>query len=228
MKISILMDNPTSWMIPYGKILKLRLEKRGHKIVLCSTAVSLARGDIAFFLSCERIVPRHILARNSHNLVIHESAVPHGKGWSPLTWQILAGKDYIPITLFEAAEAVDDGDIYLQDILHFEGHELVGEIRRLQGEKSIELALKFIDSFPHVNGKKQRGKATFYRKRTPEDSELDINKTIKELFNKLRVIDNKRYPAFFRHKGHTYILKIEKLTKRSCASKMLSRQVGPL
>lgn len=213
MKISILIDNIRSWAVPYGKILKQQLEKRKHEVALCSNASDLVRGDIAFFLSCEKIVPRHILARNTHNLVIHASAVPRGKGWSPLTWQILEGKNDIPISLFEAAERVDSGDIYLKDTLHFEGHELIGEMRRVEGEKIIELALTFIDLYPNVNGKKQRGEETFYRKRTPEDSELDIEKTVKELFNKLRVVDNDRYPAFFKHKGHAYTLRIEKFDK---------------
>ena len=58
--------------------------------------------------------------------------------------------------------------------------------------------------------KKQEGVESFYPKRGPKDSELDVNKTIKEQFNLLRTTDNKAYPAFFEMKGETYILKIEK------------------
>jgi len=38
-----------------------------------------------------------------------------------LTWQILEGKNEIPITLSEPEESVDGGKIYIQDIMHFNG-----------------------------------------------------------------------------------------------------------
>jgi methionyl-tRNA formyltransferase len=142
--------------------------------------------------------------------VVHESALPKGKGWSPLTWQILEGKSKVPITLFEAELSVDSGEIYFQKIINFEGHELVDELRKAQGEATIELALSFVDAYPRIVGKKQKGKATFYPRRRPADSELDPRKSIKSLFNQLRVADNERYPAFFRHKGNKYVLKIYK------------------
>ena len=59
-----------------------------------------------------------------------------------------------------------------------------------------------------MKGESQRGEETFYKKRTPKDSELDINKTIKEQFNLLRIVDNEKYPAFFKFKNKIYTLKI--------------------
>ena len=47
-------------------------------------------------------------------------------------------------------------------------------------------------------------------KRTWADGELDINKTIKDNFNLLRVGNNDAWPSFFYHKGTKYILKIFK------------------
>ena len=42
-----------------------------------------------------------------------------------------------------------------------------------------------------------KGKATYFKKRTPEDSKININKSLKSQFNLLRVCDEKNYPAFF-------------------------------
>jgi len=55
----------------------------------------------------------------------------------------------------------------------------------------------------------QSGVESFYPKRTPKDSNLDINKTIKEQFNLLRIVNNEEFPAFFEIDGHRYALKIE-------------------
>jgi methionyl-tRNA formyltransferase len=209
MKITILVDNKSSWIIPYAHQLADKL-KKNHEINFIYDQKKLITGDFAIFLSCEKIIDEENLKKNKHNLVVHESHLPEGKGMSPLTWQILEGKNDIPITLFEAAQKVDSGEIYMQEIMHFDGHELVGELRREQGEKTIDMIMKLISHGVKLVGKKQRGRESFYPRRRPQDSELDINKNISEQFNLLRVVDNERYPAFFQHKGHKYILKIYK------------------
>jgi UDP-4-amino-4,6-dideoxy-N-acetyl-beta-L-altrosamine N-acetyltransferase len=55
----------------------------------------------------------------------------------------------------------------------------------------------------------QSGNESFYPKRTPKDSELDINKTIQDQFNLLRIVDNDNYPAFFELEGQRYRLTVE-------------------
>lgn len=208
MYIQLLVDNVKSWILPYAKILREKLEQRGHTVVLLHKHKLVKKGDILCLLSCERIFKN--LHLNKYNLVVHESALPKGKGWSPLTWQILEGKSKIPITLFEATEAVDAGNIYFQDFIEFEGHELIKELKNKQGEKTLELILKFVDDYQQVKGISQQGSSSFYERRRPKDSELDTRKTILEQFNLLRVCDNDRYPAFFIKDGIKYILKIEK------------------
>ncbi len=209
-KISILIDNPESWFVPYGQKLAEQLRERGHEVVSVGSSEDIPHGDIAFFLSCEQLIRKDLRERNARNIVIHASALPQGKGWSPTTWQILEGNNEIPLTLFEAADAVDAGDIYATDSVTLEGHELIDEVRQKEGDVIIAQALRFADAYPAVAGTAQKGKESFYPKRTPKDSELDPRKSLKELFNQLRVADNERYPAFFTHKGHTYILKIYK------------------
>jgi len=141
---------------------------------------------------------------------VHSSDLPHGKGWSPLTYQILEGKNEIVNTLFEAVDAVDAGNIYLQNIMRFDGYELLGELHDIQGKKINELVLEFVSKYPNIVARKQEGKESFYKKRGSRDSELDISKTIAEQFDLLRVVDNEKYPAFFKHRGKKYIIKIHK------------------
>ena len=85
-----------------------------------------------------------------HNLVVHESALPEGKGWSPLSWQILEGRKEIPITLFGAVDKVDAGPIYLQNIMKFSGHELIDELRAIQGKATIQICSQFINQYPTI------------------------------------------------------------------------------
>ena len=207
MRITLVTDNPKSWIIPYVKKLKLRLSRQ-HKVHWVTRHDEISRGDLAFFLACEKIVKPEILRLHKHNLVVHESKLPQGRGWSPLTWQILEGKNVIPISLFEAEEAVDSGRIYLQKKMRFQGHELVEELRQAQGAATVALVLEFVRGYPRIKGRKQNGKASYYPRRRAKDSELDIGRPLKKQFNLLRVVDNERYPVFFRYKGQKYILKI--------------------
>ena len=156
-------------------------------------------------------IEEQLLAKNYKVEVIENYMdLNKGKGWSPLTWQVLEGKDEIPITLFEAVPELDAGPIYLQDTIELDGTELNQQLKHKQGQKTKELILKFVERYPDIKGQEQKGEETYYPRRTPKDSELDINKTINEQFDLLRVLDNERYPAFFYKNGEKYIIKIYK------------------
>ena len=126
-------------------------------------------------------------------------------------WQILEGKNEIVFTMFEADEKVDNGPIYMKKTLKLDGYELNPELREKQAKQIINMCLEFVNNYEkYKNPTPQEGEETFCPKRTPKDSKLDINKSIKEQFNLLRIVDNENYPAFFEINGHKYILKIYK------------------
>ena len=209
LNISIISDYE-SWMNSYIPAFICQISKIGHHSQWFHDVKKITKGDFVFYLGCGQIVSSDILMRNRHNLVVHESDLPSGRGWSPLTWQILEGKNKISITLFEDQKEVDSGIIYLQKILKFKGSELIVELRRIQAEASMALCLKFIQNYSKIvkEAFPQNGKPTYYQKRTVADSRLDVDKTIRDQFNLLRVVDNEKYPAFFEMNGKTYILKI--------------------
>ncbi|EKD71158.1 MAG: hypothetical protein ACD_46C00262G0007 [uncultured bacterium] len=211
MKITVVTDIPNHWLLPYSAELVANLVANHHQAILVQQHHDIQQGDICFFLGCGQIAKHETLVKNLNNLVIHESAVPKGRGWSPLSWQILEGKNIIPMTLLEANNGpVDSGDIYLQTNMAFHGHELIDELRVEQGKKTIELAMRFVAEYPQLIKRRQEGTPTFYKQRKPQDSELDINKPLTELFEHFRIVDNEKYPAFFYFRGKKYILKIFK------------------
>lgn len=210
MLVTLMCDNIRSWIIPYIEELMKEIKELGHEVKFIDDYKKINSGDLLFLLSCEKILPVSYMKLNKHNLVVHESELPRGKGWSPVTWQVLEGKNLIPITLFEATERVDSGDIYLQQFIFLDGTELLGEIKHKQGMYTKKLVLEFIKRYPNIKGKPQKGNESFYPKRRPEDSQLDVNKTFKEQFDLLRVVDNERYPAYFMINEKKYIVKIYK------------------
>lgn len=208
MKIQLLVDNRGSWIVPYAKYLCSRLNEMGHQVNLTFRHEEVVNGDILCLLSCERVFKN--LHLNKFNLVVHESDLPNGKGWSPVTWQILEGKNKIPVTLFEATASIDSGQIYSKAIMKLKGTELLNEIKHRQGLVTQSLILDFIERLPEVKGQEQKGKESFYPRRRPEHNRLDIYKSLYEQFDLLRVCDNERYPAHFTIRDEEYILKIYK------------------
>ncbi|MGC6367706.1 MAG: formyltransferase family protein [Candidatus Marinamargulisbacteria bacterium] len=211
LKIQIIVDNE-SWIIPFAKKLNSSLCKHNYISSFINSVDLIEDGDILFLLGCHSILTHDILKKNKHNIVVHESDLPKGKGWSPMTWQILEGKSEIPITLFEAAEKVDAGDIYIKDKIELDGTELIKDWQSKLGNKTIELCKEFLFKFPNKLDPKPQDKinGNYYPRRTPQNSELDVNKSIADQFNLLRTVDNDKYPAFFKYKGCQYEIKITK------------------
>jgi methionyl-tRNA formyltransferase len=166
MIITILTDSPQSWFVPYGSELCERLNHVGHDAVYVHDKNEIREGDICFLLSCNRIVQPEFPTRNRHNIVVHASDLPAGKGVAPVKWQILEGKNTIPITLFEAVEAVDAGDWYLKDEIHLEGHELLGEVQHRLASKISYLCVRFVTEYDEMRCNPQSGDESFYPRMT--------------------------------------------------------------
>lgn len=182
----------------------------GHYSSLRFRHEDIEQGDFLFLLGCEKKLIREIKNKNRHNLIVHESFLPKGRGWSPLTWQVLEGAKCIPVSLFEAEEYMDSGPIYLQETLKLNGNELIDELREGQGNLTIKLCMKYVQMNGVITGRIQEGEPTYYKRRRPSDSLVDLNKSIIEQFNLLRTCDNDRYPAHFYHNNEKFILKIYK------------------
>ncbi len=207
MKIAIL-TSLDQWFVPFAK--KLNRQITNSQLFFNHKDINEVY-DVLFILSYHHLIPKKFL-NHKHNIVVHASDLPKGKGWAPFFWQILEGKNKITFSMFEASNGVDNGDIYMKDILQLTGYELNIELRKKQAIFIMKMCLKFLNQYNLYHLREpQSGKETFYSKRSQKDSQLDINKTIKEQFNLLRIVDNKEYPAFFVIDGHKYKLTIKKM-----------------
>ena len=206
MKIAIL-TSPNQWFVEYA----IQLQKSIAQSSLFFEYETIPEDfAIVFILSYHKLIAESYLKKHLHNLVIHASDLPKGKGWAPMFWQILEGKNEIPFTMFEASNGVDNGSIYMKKILTLSGFELNEALRQKQADFIQQMCLDFLSHYDHYKiPYPQSGDSTFYPKRSRQDSQLDIHKSIHEQFNLLRIVDNEEYPAFFEIEGHRYILKIE-------------------
>ena len=193
-----------------------RQQSHKHQIQLVNEVGDLVGGDLLFLISCNELVKPEVREIYKHVLVIHASPLPEGRGWSPHVWQVLEGKDTIPVTLLEAGDRVDSGAIWAQDAFRLEGHELHDEINDKLFAVTLELMNYALDHASEIKPYPQRvGEASYYRRRTAVDSELDPHRSIAEQFELLRVADPERYPCFFEYRGKRYKLSLAKIESSS-------------
>lgn len=206
----------SSWYYPYATGLVQLLDHPDRKVRLVTDHREIEhQQDIVFYLSYFRIVPDEVLRKSRHNIVVHESDLPQGRGWAPMFWQVIEGKNEIPAVAFEAVEEMDAGPIYARTITKLHGTELHDEIRQKQAEATERLVVECVDRYENgtLIAVDQTGVPTYYHKRTPKDSRLDPDETLRSQFDLLRTVNNQEFPAYFELRGQRYILKIEKDTR---------------
>ena len=197
------LNNQDKTPIRFRKYLKKNLISDHHKIK--------DNYDLTIIISYYKIIPKKFLLRSKHNLVIHESNLPKGRGMSPLYWQILKGETKVIFTLFECSQKMDEGRYYFKRSFHFRPTLLFEEIKKKQLKYAFDMVDIFLKKYKKKKNLKsypQKNKPTYFPKILPTLSEIIIDKSIKSQINKIRTRDNENYPAYFFYKKRKYIIKI--------------------
>ncbi|MCO6055373.1 UDP-glucuronic acid dehydrogenase [Pseudomonas sp. MOB-449] len=185
-----------------------------HQIELVRKKSELSGGDILFLISCLEIVGAAERAAYRASLVLHASDLPSGRGWSPHIWQIIDGAEEITLSLLEAEDRVDSGRIWKKMKFPVPLHALWNEINELLFDAEIELidfAVREFDNIVPVEPDPNI-EPTYYPRRSPTDSQLDPTQSIANQFDRIRVCDPNRFPAFFELHGKKYKITLEKIS----------------
>lgn len=213
MKITIIC---TSEHHPVNGHLKKWMNRQSvfHEIELVRDKSFARGGDILFLISCGQKIEKQERELYRKTLVIHASDLPSGKGWNPHIWQIIEGRPNVTVTLLEAADKIDGGDIWTKINCPIAKGALWNEINATIFEAELSLmdfAVENFGKFIPVSQDKMVGDGVYYRLRHPGDSQLDPHKSLAEQFDLIRVCDPSRFPAFFELHGCKYKLVLEKI-----------------
>jgi methionyl-tRNA formyltransferase len=167
-------------------------------------------GELLVALSYGRRVPESVFSRYGLATVIHASALPKARGWSPANWMLENLETSFTISLIKLVDEIDAGPIIAQRRFKLDVADLwvdfVQESQRAQ--KSLLLDL-LIGELSTVNLKRQEGSPSYFKKRTPADSEIDPSRSIEEQWGKIRAADPVRFPNFFRLHGKEFVLEVK-------------------
>jgi methionyl-tRNA formyltransferase len=212
LKVSIIVSNIEHPVYPF---MKEWVDSRSHidAEIVNNTKGLRDTGEFLFLVSCSDIINQEVRSRFSHCLVLHASDLPEGRGWSPHIWGIINGENRLTLSLLEAEDNVDSGRIWLKTVINLDGSELFGEINNKLFSAEVELIDRAVNEHEKITPYEQDSDIypNYFPKRVPEDSRININDSILNQFNLLRVCDDKRFPAFFELNGQRYEIKLEKV-----------------
>lgn len=210
MRISFLCSDSSH---PVNEHLKnwISTQQHKHTIELVQEKDELSGGDILFLISCSEVIDKLVRSCYDYCLVIHASDLPLGRGWSPHIWQIIEGREEIVLSLLEAEDKIDSGHIWKKMRFTIPKYALWDDINRRLFEAETKLIDFAVNNFKEVVPKPQDPDIvpTYYPRRSPIDSQIDPHISIKDQFDKIRVCDPNRYPAFFNLDGKAYKIVLE-------------------
>ena len=208
--IDVLCSDPGHPVMPW---LRRWASKRPEPVQILHDVSDANGGKVLFLVSCSQLINSERRARYEACLVLHASDLPEGRGWSPLVWQVLEGREDMVLSLLDADEPVDSGAIWAKRSFRVPNHATFAEINERLFTAEVELmddALRLIAE-GHKPKPQSVEAATWYPRRRPADSRLDPARTIEEQFDLLRVSDPARYPAYVELRGHRYAVTLTKI-----------------
>ena len=150
---------------------------------------------IIFFIHWSELIPKDLYQKYMC-IQFHATDLPKGRGGSPIQNQILRNIKKTKISAFRVKKELDSGPICMKQNFFLNGN--AESIMKKMELKSISMIEKLIKR-KNIKFRKQGGKPTFFNRRKPQESEIDLSqvKTINKMYDFLRMLDAPGYPNAF-------------------------------
>ena len=138
------------------------------------------------------IIPDEIFSK-FECIVFHMTDLPFGRGGSPLQNLIVLGKEETKISALKVVKELDAGPIYLKKDL-----SLSGKAEEIFTRANAIIELMIIEMIEKdLEPTEQQGDIVHFKRRKPKDSNLVNLKSLKDIYNHIRMLDADGYPKAF-------------------------------
>ncbi|MFG1523150.1 methionyl-tRNA formyltransferase [Halobacteriovorax sp. GFR7] len=163
-----------------------------------------------FFPHWSHIIPKSIYD-NYNCIVFHMTDLPYGRGGSPLQNLIVNGKSETKISAIKVVKELDAGPVYTKYDL-----SLAGTAQEIFTRASEIIFRKLIPMIVEENPipVDQVGEVTSFKRRKPEDGNLENCKDISQIYDYIRMLDAEGYPNAFLE-FNDYVLTFKKAQMES-------------
>lgn len=188
-----------SWNIKEAYHLKEKYKSKHNILIisnksdLCCEKLQLFKAEYIFFPHWSYIIPKNIYD-NWNCVVFHMADLPFGRGGSPLQNLIVRKINETKISAIKVNDILDGGPIYFKESLNLNGTAEEIYIRTSQ--------IIFKKMIPQIiNGNNtpvdQKGEIVTFKRRTAEQSLLDSNMSLEQIFDYIRMLDGEGYPKAY-------------------------------
>jgi methionyl-tRNA formyltransferase len=153
--------------------------------------------DRIFIPHWSHLIPPEIYDRYEC-IVFHMTDLPYGRGGSPLQNLIIRGHDWTKISAIRVAEGIDTGKVYLKKDLPLYG--TAEEIFMRSAEIIALMINELIEQ--NIQPVPQEGEVVEFKRRTPEDGNLEVVGTIDRIYDMIRMLDCPGYPRAYLETDH--------------------------
>jgi len=159
--------------------------------------------DVMFVFGFSQMVPKEVLDIPPLGCIgTHPALLPRNRGRHPLIWALVEGLSESGLTFFYMDEGADSGDILWQKqfpiTLEDDASTLYSKIKALASE-AIEEFLPLLEAGKAPRRPQDRALATYWRKRTAADGEIDWSRPALASYNLIRAL-TRPYPG-----AHTFL-----------------------
>ena len=159
--------------------------------------------DILFVFGWSQIISKDILTLPPLGCIgTHPALLPGNRGRHPIIWALVEGLEQSGLTFFYLNEGADSGDILWQKpfpiALDDDAGSIYRKIKVMAGEAISEF-LPLLSTGTAPRTPQDHSQATYWRKRTEEDGEINWGSTTLEIHNLVRALARPYVGA------HTYL-----------------------
>ena len=173
--------------------------------------------DILVAANWRRWIAPHVFEIPHYGaLNLHDSLLPKYGGFAPLNWALINGEEEVGVTAHFVNEEFDSGDIVLQRRVPVGLKDTVTDLF----EKTVEMfgplaleALDLIESGRGVWTKQDPEQASFFHKRSMEDSRIDWTWPATDIVNLVRAQADPYPNAFTFYEGRRIRISVASVTR---------------
>lgn len=173
--------------------------------------------NVLITLGWRRIIDKTILNLVDLAVNVHPAILPQYRGYHPVPYVLINNEQEHGVTAHIIEETLDSGKIILQKKF---GINQFSTLKSLQYQannimpKFLKELINKIDTDGFIFKENDLSKTKIIAKRRiPEDSEIDPEKKLNDIYNEIRACDENRFPAFFYRDGEKIYIKLYRKKK---------------
>lgn len=169
-----------------------QVERIHEKDDLTAARLEKLKPAYVFFPHWSWIIPKNVHTQFKC-IIFHMTDVPFGRGGSPLQNLIVRGIAETKLSAIKCVTELDAGPVYLKMPLSLDGtaENIFARAGKLMENMIVKIATQ------NPTPVEQKGDPVIFQRRTPEDGDIAAAKSLKSVYDMIRMLDAEGYPPAF-------------------------------